>query len=322
MSKKLWITWNIQRRNVTLSSAIGATLEELISTASNWVRYPLLTAKTIKLIINKKPEQIYAQNPSLILAFVVSVVGRILKVPIIIDVHNAGLFPMEGRIKILNRIALKINSLADIVIVTNEELKRYLIDRNVCTVVIPDPIPEFETNDLYDMDDDKFNVVYVCSWASDEPNENVIEAARILGDDFRIYITGKPKLSGINSNVSELSNIILTGYLSNHEYEALLASADVIMVLTTRDDCLVCGAYEGVSVEKPLVISDTKALKGYFSSGCVYTDNSANDIAKSILTVKEYYFSFKADIIKLKQMKIPELEHSVQALNNLLENLQ
>jgi len=322
MINKLWITWNIQRRNVSLSSAIGATLEELISTASNWVRYPLLATKTIKLIVNQRPDQIYAQNPSLVLAFLVSIVGKILKTPVIIDLHNAGLFPMEGKSKVLNRIALEVNALADIVIVTNEELRRCLINRNVRSVVMPDPIPDFGDTDSYNMDIDKFNVVYICSWASDEPNANVIEAAKILGKEFRIYITGKPKLSGMDINASEMSNIILTGYLSNNEYESLLSSADAIMVLTTRDDCLVCGAYEGVSVEKPLVISDTKALREYFCSGCEYTDNSASDIAASILQVKKNYSSLKKDISVLKQMKIPELENSIQNLNSQLESLR
>lgn len=320
MTNKLWITWNIQRRNVSLSSEIGATLEELISSASNWVRYPLLTAKTIMLIAKNRPNQLYAQNPSLVLAFIVSVVGKIIKVPVIIDLHNAGLFPIEGRSKLLNRIALEINSLADIVIVTNVGLKKHLDGKNIRTAIIPDPMPVLQNTHSYDMDANKFNVVYVCSWASDEPNEKVMEAAKILGDKFRVYITGNPKLSGIGVKVDDLSNVILTGYLSNSEYESLLSTADAIMVLTTRDDCLVCGAYEGVSVEKPLIISDTQALKEYFSSGCEYTDNSASDIARAILSVKENYSSLKKDITGLRQRKIPELERSIQELNKLLEN--
>jgi hypothetical protein len=48
------------------------------------------------------------------------------------------------------------------------------------------------------------------------------------------------------------------------------------------DNCLVCGAYEAVAVERPLVTSDTKALRAYFNRGTVYSDHTPESLAAAI----------------------------------------
>ena len=78
------------------------------------------------------------------------------------------------------------------------------------------------------------------------------------------------------------SNITLTGYLSEDKYISLLLSCDVVIDLTTRENCLVCGAYEAVEAEKPLISSNTIALNEYFYQGVVFTENNYKDIANSI----------------------------------------
>ena len=47
-------------------------------------------------------------------------------------------------------------------------------------------------------------------------------------------------------------------------------------------NCLVCGAYEAVALGKPLILSDTYALRNYFYKGAIYTENRAHSIANSI----------------------------------------
>ena len=54
------------------------------------------------------------------------------------------------------------------------------------------------------------------------------------------------------------------------------------MDLTTRDNCLVCGAYEGVAAGKPLILSDSRATREYFSRGVVYTDNTPESIERCL----------------------------------------
>ena len=68
MTRRIWITWEVQRRNITMSKILGASLHEFIVDAPAWRRYPVLIARTIRLIWRTKPEIIFSQNPSLVLA--------------------------------------------------------------------------------------------------------------------------------------------------------------------------------------------------------------------------------------------------------------
>jgi len=299
-NKRLWIAWNTQRRNETLSEKLGAEFVEFKSTATNVIRYPFLSFSTLLLILSKKPKILFAQNPSLVLAALVSFVGKVSNVRIVIDAHNAGIFPLEGRVNVINKLALIVNRQADVVIVSNENLKKYLEDRGAVSVAVPDPIPLIKNDNSYKVDKAKFNVVYVCSWSSDEPYLEVIQAAEFLDESFRIYITGKggkdPKL--VKDSVKD--KVSLTGYLTKEEYESLLCSCDAIMVLTERENCLVCGAYEGVAAEKPLILSDKVMLRSYFDKGSVYTQNLSKEIAGAIVSVKKEYQRHCLDIVRLK----------------------
>jgi hypothetical protein len=51
---------------------------------------------------------------------------------------------------------------------------------------------------------------------------------------------------------------------------------------------MVCGAYEGISAGKPLILSDNSPTRQYFSEGALFTDNSSTDIAlKTKMAIKE-----------------------------------
>ena len=107
-------------------------------------------------------------------------------------------------------------------------------------------------------------MVFVCTYQADEPFREVIEAGRLLPESVQTYVTGNhtqvPHLPEIPSNVH------LTGFLPDHDYEeALLNRADVVVDLTSMEDCLVCGGYEAVAIGKPLVTSDTAAFEELLS---------------------------------------------------------
>ena len=70
MPERLWITWEVQRRNRSMSKVLGAELYELVLVAPFWWRYPVLVIKTINLIWRTRPQIIFSQNPSLVLAAV------------------------------------------------------------------------------------------------------------------------------------------------------------------------------------------------------------------------------------------------------------
>ena len=146
-------------------------------------------------------------------------------------------------------------------------------------------------------------MLFVCSWAPDEPIAAVLEAARILeGTDpgISITITGRPKLAATGWVGDPPRNVELPGYLSDHEFERRLASCSVILDLTTRADCMVCGAYEAVSVGVPMILSNNEPTVRYFRKGALYTDNSAQDIARLILEARGRHTQLRQEVIELK----------------------
>ncbi len=74
----------------------------------------------------------------------------------------------------------------------------------------------------------------------------------------------------------------LSGFVSEPDYVELLSSARVIVDLTTREDCLVCGAYEALALGRPLVVSDSRALRELLRDGAVFARNEPEDIARAV----------------------------------------
>jgi glycosyltransferase involved in cell wall biosynthesis len=154
---------------------------------------------------------------------------------------------------------------ADLTIVTNEPLRQIVEGHGGRAFVLPDRIPALNHAALEPaVEKREGQVVFICSFAEDEPYEEVIKAGAILEEGMLLHITGSPHRlrEGVLRNLP--ANVRLTGFLPENDYLDLLRRADVLMDLTTREDCLVCGAYEAVALGKPLVLSDTRALRNHF----------------------------------------------------------
>jgi hypothetical protein len=62
----------------------------------------------------------------------------------------------------------------------------------------------------------------------------------------------------------------------------LLRAVDAVVDLTLMDDCLVCGAYEALSLAKPMVLSNNAASIELFAEAAVFTDNTPADIRRAL----------------------------------------
>ena len=92
----------------------------------------------------------------------------------------------------------------------------------------------------------------------------------------------------------------MTGFLDDKSYIQLLNSSDAIMVLTKRDDCLNCGAYEAISIGRPLILSDSFVLREYFYQGVSFTENNSNAITACVFGVKEKHEELEMSVASLK----------------------
>jgi glycosyltransferase involved in cell wall biosynthesis len=297
-SAGLWITWEKQRRNYGISKALGFEFYEFNYDHRNQLyRYIISIIKTIKLLYNKRPKVIVAQNPSIILALLAVFLKFTLKYKLLVDAHNSGLFPSEGKNKPLMVISRFIQRNSDVTIISNEKLRRAVNKNKGNAFILPDRIPDVINAPGLSLKG-KYNIACICTYNNDEPYRDIIEAGRLLPNDIFIYFTGyyKNKI-----DIKTLpSNVKLLGFLSDEKYWGLLKQADIIMDLTLRENCLVCGAYEGLALKKPMILSDTTALKSYFYKGCVYVSSDKSSISEGIKTAIQQLENLEDEILDLK----------------------
>jgi glycosyltransferase involved in cell wall biosynthesis len=214
------------------------------------------------------------------------VYGTLTKTAVVVDAHNAALIPLEADgpawLRWLCRAAVRH---ADLTIVTNDRLAEVVVANGGRPFVLPDRIPELPRARHRPRTDGRRQVMFICTFAPDEPYMNVLEAAGRLDPQVTVYMTGNPKHRAASLRAAAPSNVVFTGFIPEEEYIDLLQTSDAVIDLTTREDCLVCGAYEGVAAERPLILSGTNAIRTYFDQGVRYTDNSAEDLAQAMQDV-------------------------------------
>lgn len=300
--KRIWITWENQRRNKELSKVLNARLyqiDEVDRIYNRIKKYCYGINRTIRIMINEWPKVTFCQNPSIVLSLLMVFIRSIFRTKVIIDAHNAGIYPLEGTSRFLNFISRYIQRKADLTIITNKALKSEVDKNNGRGFVLQDKIPDLPIMTPVKLKG-KNNILFVCTFGADEPFRVVIDAARQIEDNIHIYITGRhEKTFDKFDNLPK--NITLTGFIPEADYIQLLHTVDAVLVLTTRENCLVCGAYEAVSARKPLILSDTRALKSYFYKGVIFTKHQKKEIAESIRKAIQNKALLRRDIEELRK---------------------
>jgi hypothetical protein len=304
-----------------MSDIIGAELFELSISGNRIIRYLKLIPLTLKILTRERPQQVFAQNPSIVLSFLIVLFKKHFGYTSIIDEHNAGLFPMEGKNIFLQRIAKFIVRRADWVIVSNKALGETCEEWGGNPLIMPDPLPSLfsDTPELCANEGSNypFKITFICTWSDDEPFDSVLDSARALsGSNILFYITGnsKGKVSGPIPK-----NVRLTGFLKYDEYIRTLQNSNAVMVLTNRDNCLNCGAYEAVSLQKPGILSNSEDLKRYFYKGFLFTDNTPYDIVKQIKIMIEQHLEHTNNLKDLKNELSAKQIINIKLLKNSID---
>ena len=318
-ARTIWITWENQRRNRELAAALGVRLNEWadIDAIRNLARkYVTGVSRTLRFVLADRPALIICQNPSIVLA-VLSVVSRpFTGAGVVVDAHNGGLQPAEGRSAFLNFVSRWVQRRADLTIVSNDALAAQVRHNGGRAFTLPDRIPEIHGAVDARIASSK-TILFVCTYAADEPYAEVLEAARRLPPDITVYVSGNYRKRGLDPAMLP-PHVRLTGYLSEQDYVSLMASVGVVMDLTSREDCLVCGAYEALALGKPMILSDTKANRDYFSSGVVYTRHDQGALHAAMLDAIERRDELAREVAALKTRRSEEWEVSMTQLRERL----
>lgn len=323
-SNAIWITWEDHRRSRELAGAFNAKYTPIIQKGNRYFRYPILTVKTIALLLALKPKIVFCQNPSIVLNSLLCVLKFIFRFYLISDRHSnfkpqtkASWNPKWVIFHMLSKFTIK---QSDLMIVTNQFLQNYILESGGRSEILEDKIPELLPTEKVSLTG-AVNIVFVSTFSYDEPIEEVIEAAKLLPNNYHIHITGNYKKYDNLKHIQEIkpSNVNLTGFLSEADYLNLLSSADIIMVITDQEHTLTCGAYEAVALGKPMVLGNTETIKNYFSQGAVYTPITPKDISNNILICANNKATLQNDVAALSDILHTNWKHRFEHIKSVID---
>jgi glycosyltransferase involved in cell wall biosynthesis len=320
-AKMTFVSWAAQvRRSEGVARALGAKAFYV----EIWkgcalpllpVRYLLQAVKTWRILRRERPDVVLTMNPPPFLPLVAYLYSRLHGARFVIDSHTGALVGRRwARLLFLHRF---LSRRAVTTIVTNMALAEQVKSWGAHTTVLPDRLPEW-TPAPRTGNSGPARICFICSFSDDEPVPEVLGAARSL-PEYRFVVTGNPGKKARGWVDNRPDNVTFTGFVPDSDYLRLLSEVDVIMVLVTRDHTLLCGAYEAVALEKPLVTSCWRALSDYFTRGTVYVDNTPDGIRQGIVAAVRDRDRLGAEMRTLKQELKPQWDRSAHELTDLLK---
>jgi glycosyltransferase involved in cell wall biosynthesis len=319
-----FIAWtHYQRRTELIAQHLGATLHFICYGQEGKVfqaplRYMVQAWRTWCVLCQERPDIVFVQNPPIFSVLLCSFYVCLYHSQYVIDSHTGAFLSSNWRWSLpLHRM---LSRKALVTIVHNKSQEKIIKDWGCRSYVLIDPVSDYPIGEVFTFHGD-FSVVVVSSFKDDEPIDIVFEAAcRLNGVSF--YFTGEPDRLDPYLLMRKPGNCHLTGYLPYEQYVGLLRGADAIMVLTTRDQTLLSGAFEAVSLQKPLILSDWPILRDYFTTGTVYVPNTIEGIQEGIQRAQCEQVELQKGIVHLHQQLHDRWKKGYKELRELLLNQQ
>lgn len=325
---RVWIAWEAQRRSLGLARHLKAELRLFLH--GGILRHLRCLAGTASLLSRRRGGWVFVQNPSMVLAACAGALKHRFGYGLVVDRHSnfshlsgpgAGL---KRRLSdLLSGYTLR---RADLTVVTNAELAAHVEGAGGRAFVLPDPFPDLSAWLPLAASAEAAprlppEILFVSSWAFDEPVAAAAEACRRMKDEIVIRITGRVPSGWARFLRRAPDNFLPTGFLSEGDYFAAMARSDAVMAVTSRAATLVCGGYEGAALGKPLILGASRALREYFDAGCVYTDGSAGDLEARIRQLLGGLPAYRSAIRAWRLRREGEWRARLAALEALLEGV-
>lgn len=295
---RLFVSWvKHTTRSASFAQAIGARAIFCAQGAS-WgpLKYVPRALITLGRLLRDRPAAVFCMNPPYFVGLLAWGYTCFFRARFVLDSHSAAFDSAKWTwMAPLHAFLVKRAACST---VTNPELARRVEAMGGTAVVLSD-IPYAMPEGAFPVTPDRFNLCFVCDYASDEPVVEVFEAVAGM-PGVHLYVTGNDKKAAPEMLAAKPGNVTLTGYLSNEDYAALLHSVDALLVLTTRDHTMQRGGSEAVTVGKPLITSDWPILREIFHRGAAHVDNSAAGIRAGIEAVQAEAGAYREGILALR----------------------
>lgn len=294
--RALFVSWiSHHGRSADLSAALGAeavfiATGRLTDRRTAPFRHAVQAVRTVRLLRARRPDVLLVMAPPAALVLIGLVWRRLTGGRLVVDAHSGAVL---GR-----PLAWRLGRHADCTVVTlpslTEGLPRAVALHDPPAAAVP-AAPHGE-------------VVFPASWYSDEPHEDLVEAARLL-PDVRLAVTGRPPQA-----LDVPPNLRLTGFLPREQYLELVAGAPLVLALTTRPETMQRAAYEAVAAGRPVVASDTAALRSYLGPAAVYAGRGGPALAAAVSEALRRAGELEAAATQVREQQRAAFQDGVRAL--------
>lgn len=245
------------------------------------LRYAISALRTTAYLTRRRPRAVIVQAPPVPAVALVLAWARATGARVVIDTHPAAFGRESARIDRIMRplLAALVPRAAGCIVATPElgqEIRRW---NGRPLVVHEAPMVWADQLEPRDCSGEQ-RLLFVCTFAPDEPLNEVLEAARKL-PAICFQITGDLRRRPPEAERLAPPNVEWVGYLRPDEYVPALTKADVVMSLTHRDQSVQRSAHEAVDALRPLVLSRLPHYDELFPYA-VLVDNDADAIAAGV----------------------------------------
>jgi len=284
MDNVVWISWQEHRRTTTICDELNIPLKTMLTSHRGALRYFVLAFRTIKYITTYRPRVLIVQNPSIVLSFLAVFLQFFFRYKLIVDAHNEGVEPYINSAWIFQFLTRLLHRLSDLTIVTNQGLVPIVETNGGRALILPDGLPKLapQLEKKKEMGDPNFRMMLIATFVDDEPIEEIFEAFGRLSSKVELRVTGNYNKLSKETRNSLPEGIILCGFLPEQDYINEMYRSDLIIDLTKKGNCLVCGAYEAIVLGRPIMLSDDIAGRELFDKGVVFTKNDSLSICEAL----------------------------------------
>ncbi len=277
------------------------------------IKYPVMAIKTFLVLCQKKPKVVFSMTPPLFCVFFVYLYCLYSKAKHVIDAHTGSLMSEPWiTLRFLHKFLCR---KASVTVVTNPFLVNLVKSWGAKSIDMNPPI-EFPNVSLKKIQG-KQNVLFINSFAPDEPIEEIIKVAQSL-KNISFYITGDISKAPKRIIQAAPKNVIFTGFVSYEEYIRLLASVDGVLCFTKRDHTLLSGGEEALFMGKPLLTFGFPFLREFFNHGTVFVEQYTEAIRNGVIHLIKHKKKFEKEMIQLRKDKLKIWKRDLNNLKKII----
>lgn len=312
-SKSLLLAWaSHSLRTFSMADELGghASLQYEARLTGLWLtplRYLAQGWNTWLLLDRERPDIIIVQNPPIFAPLVVELwcwlrgkrTPSRRRARYVIDAHTASFHHSSWRwahplLRLLARRAV-------VTLVTDEAALKMLERWKARGLFLPNGLPTLASPTGLIGSEGEMRVAVISTFDTNEPMDVLFTAARLL-PEITFYVTGDPRRAAPGLLEQKPENVILTGFLRGGDYTALLKNVQGVVILTKEPNDLSCAAYEAMVMEKPVVASDGREMRRFYTHGFLFVKNTPKSIAEGVQQLLRERESLTQDIIVMRSM--------------------